>query len=375
MVKLFFFAGCFLLILLNVARVESRDAPVEPRKHHGAHKEDRITKILVFGDSFADNGNNRPNDKTLRFATRDWFYPYGITDELHDKKPTGRFSNALVQSDFLAKILGSEQSPPPYMEKGAEEMDDAGMNFAVGGAGVFEVEMHYPTIRDQIQQLQDMINNDLADGRDLQQSVALVAYSQAVDYEQIGYGADMDASNDDDMQTLADFVANVTDEIVSCVGLLQEMGVPKVLVNSLPPLGCRPRMARDSNYSECVAISNQVSDTHNAALKEKLGDDNTVMLLDLNTVFTDIVTPKEGSTLSKFENGLEPCCEIKAAKNFCGEYNALNDDMPEFTTCSDRDGHFYWDQEHPSDAGWRAVMRILQGEIMAFLGISTLNHF
>ncbi|KAL6647221.1 hypothetical protein ACP70R_014658 [Stipagrostis hirtigluma subsp. patula] len=369
-------AGCFLLILLNVATVSSRDVPMKHRHHGGgAHTDpERITKMLVFGDSAADNGNNLPEDMRLRRATRDWYYPYGISDNLHDNKPTGRYSNGLVQSDFLAMILSHEESPAPYMVKGNEGLGDSGMNFAVGDSGVFEVELQYPMISAQIAQLQDMVTNSLADEQELRESVALVAYTQAVDYAPIAWGAMIDdASKDDDLQQLADFVANVTDEIVDCVGKLKEMGVPKVLVNLLPPIGCRPLMTIGGGYSQCMELGNNLTDAHNKALKEKLGDDTNIMLLDLNTVFNDLINPKEGSTLSKFKYTLQPCCEATVpVLGFCGSYE---NDEQKFQLCRDRDDYFYWDIENPTHAAWRAVMRILQGDIMAFLGISTLNHF
>jgi phospholipase/lecithinase/hemolysin len=37
--------------------------------------------------------------------------------------------------------------------------------------------------------------------------------------------------------------------------------------------------------------------------------------------------------------------------------------------------YFFWDAMHPTQDGWRAVMQLLQGPIMAFLGISNLEHF
>ena len=52
----------------------------------------RPTKLFVFGDSYSDTGNNRKSEASS------WKYPYGIT---FPGKPTGRFSDGRVLTDFL----------------------------------------------------------------------------------------------------------------------------------------------------------------------------------------------------------------------------------------------------------------------------------
>ena len=60
-------------------------------------------KLFVFGDSFADAGNLPKGD--LKWETRGWYEPSGMSDDDHDNKPTGRCSDGLVQSDFLGTRL------------------------------------------------------------------------------------------------------------------------------------------------------------------------------------------------------------------------------------------------------------------------------
>jgi len=63
-------------------------------------------KLFVFGDSFADTGNLRKGD--LKWETRGWYEPSGMSDADHDNKPTGRSSDGLVQSDFLGTYVSSQ---------------------------------------------------------------------------------------------------------------------------------------------------------------------------------------------------------------------------------------------------------------------------
>ena len=58
--------------------------------------------LFVFGDSFVDVGNSSPPpmaDKSM--SSRQWFYPFGSSDEAHHNNATGRFSDGLVQADFM----------------------------------------------------------------------------------------------------------------------------------------------------------------------------------------------------------------------------------------------------------------------------------
>ncbi|WVZ61491.1 hypothetical protein U9M48_011353 [Paspalum notatum var. saurae] len=163
----------------------------------------------------------------------------------------------------------------------------------------------------------------------------------------------------------------VVSELASVVSELQDIGVSKVMVNTLQPFGCSAWQARRRNYESCNDDGNALSDKHNTELRDRLGDDDDdVMLLDLNSVFMDMVAPRqEGSTLAaQFTERLRPCCEGVGDDGYCG----LDQ---QFTLCDRPDQYFYWDDFYPTHAGWRAVMRILQGPIMAFLGISNLNHF
>jgi hypothetical protein len=63
--------------------------------------------LFVFGDSFVDNGNLPKDPQQPNQITRQWNVPYGGSYGKDDGSPaeqynpTGRFSNYLVQSDFI----------------------------------------------------------------------------------------------------------------------------------------------------------------------------------------------------------------------------------------------------------------------------------
>jgi len=54
--------------------------------------------VWVFGDSYADTGNLGDLGREL---TRVWYDPYGVT---FPGRPTGRFSDGRVLTDFIGQL-------------------------------------------------------------------------------------------------------------------------------------------------------------------------------------------------------------------------------------------------------------------------------
>lgn len=60
------------------------------------------------------------------------------------------------------------------------------------------------------------------------------------------------------------------------------------MVNSLPPLGCMPFDTQMFNYGTCDPAANAASDVHNKALNKKLDPLDDVLVLDINSIFSDL---------------------------------------------------------------------------------------
>ncbi|KQJ87353.1 GDSL esterase/lipase At3g09930 [Brachypodium distachyon] len=329
-----------------------------------------VYKMFVFGDSFADNGNlprwcSSP-------ITRQWHYPYGASSlAANSLRPTGRFSDHLVQPDILATMLnmGRLEGPPACKMTLKNYCNAFGMNFAVGGSGVFEPflpplphRLKLTTLAAQIDQFEKLLHDRVIGSWNLEDSIALVAIS-GNDYTRVA-----NASSNE----IFAFVKNVTTEIAANVKRLQDLGINKILVNNLHPLGCTPWQARPSNYTKCAGLPNVGSSVHNTDLLDKLGGMENVKIVDLNTAFSKIVgeqPPGSGSELAKrFKYTLRPCCESSDPDGFCGEWGEDEHDRL-YTLCKDPSKHFYWDDVHPTQAGWQAVMDQLKVEIQEFLDV------
>ena len=177
-------------------------------------------------------------------------------------------------------------APETYRDTKENNGDKFGVNFAVGGAGVFEVPRKAPTLAKQIDSFKKMLDGDDIGKWQLRESGALVAIS-GNDYARV---ANMSGESE-----ILDFIGNVTEEIAAGVERLRKLGVTRVLVNNLHPLACTPWQTRPSNYTECMGRGNLAALFHNSDLTEKLNasrSDN-VYLLDLHRAFTNIVDPSD----------------------------------------------------------------------------------
>ena len=112
-----------------------------------------------------------------------------------------------------AKILGRTMAPETYRDTKENNGDKFGVNFAVGGAGVFEVPRKAPTLAKQIDSFKKMLDDSDIGKWQLRESVALVAIS-GNDYARV---ANMSGESE-----ILDFIGNVTDEIAGGVERLRK---------------------------------------------------------------------------------------------------------------------------------------------------------
>ncbi|XP_039824662.1 GDSL esterase/lipase At5g03600-like [Panicum virgatum] len=155
---------------------------------------------------------------------------------------------------------------------------------------------------------------------------------------------------------------DVTDMIADGVKRLQELGVSKVLVNLMPPMGCQPYRTWMSNYAQCDSHVNAVSNIHNTALKRKMDGFQDVLLLDLDSIFSQLTQSN-----SEFKGKYTPCCDASSKpEGYCGQEDSNGN--AQYTLCPNPEDFFYWDYVHPTQAAWEAVMNRLEQPILNFLG-------
>ncbi|KAA8516700.1 hypothetical protein F0562_016794 [Nyssa sinensis] len=345
--SLFFsFSFCFFLFSL-LAGFQGVQGSSHHHRHH-LYGTFRPTKLFVFGDSYADTGNNRKTE------ANSWKTPYGIT---FPGKPAGRFSDGRVLTDYLARFVGVK-SPVTYRWRkyGGKRLRN-GMNFAYGGTGVFNTLVMDPNMTTQIDFFEKLINESVFTKWDLQSSVALVtlAGNDYAAYQAKG-GTDLG---------LPSFMTLVVNQLALNLKRIHGLGVRKVAVTALEPLGCLPRSTVKSSFQQCNGTENTAVSLHNLLLQQAVAKlnsnatkDSAFIILDLYSSFISVLQNKEQPGSLKFETPLKPCCMGISNGYYCGSEDEKGVKM--YTVCENPQSSFFWDTVHPTQAGWRAVYLALQ---------------
>ncbi|XP_059646718.1 GDSL esterase/lipase At5g03610 isoform X2 [Cornus florida] len=354
--KLFFSHFCFFLFSLLIGYQGVYGSSHHHHHHHHRHHNlygFRPAKLFVFGDSYADTGNNKKSDGNS------WKVPYGIT---FPGKPAGRFSDGRVLTDFIAKFFGFK-SPIAYRWRnmGGKRLRN-GMNFAYGGTGVFDTLVSYPNMTTQIGFLQKLVNDSVYTKEDLQSSLTHVSVAGN------DYSAYL-AKGGNTGQGLQTFIMQVVSQIVIDLKRIHSMGVRKITVTALQPLGCLPRNTVTTSFQQCNATLNTAVSFHNLLLQQavaKLNNetkDSSFIILDLYTSFTSAIKNQTVYPESlKFETPiLKPCCMGMSNEYSCGSVDDKGVKM--YAVCDNPDSAFFWDTVHPTQAGWRAVFPSLKATL------------
>ncbi|XP_021294581.1 GDSL esterase/lipase At5g45950-like, partial [Herrania umbratica] len=108
-----------------------------------------VTCVLVFGDSSVDPGNNN----YLATPMKGNFLPYG--KDFFRGRPTGRFSNGRLATDFIAEALGYTKAIRPFLNKRLRPTDILhGVSFASAASGYDELTANLSSVLPVSKQLE-----------------------------------------------------------------------------------------------------------------------------------------------------------------------------------------------------------------------------
>ncbi|KAI3844765.1 hypothetical protein MKX03_003409 [Papaver bracteatum] len=345
----FFFSVLVLFFLCNSAfALDTSFSFINQVVPHDRPHIHSISKLFVFGDSYVDTGN-----------TNFTVFPYG---ETFPGFPTGRYSDGLVFTDFLASFMGLS-SPIPYEQwkNSSKSGVTSGMNFAYGGARVLNTYNNKAsTITTQINTFKQCIVEGVYDKTDLEKSMALVALS-GNDYLQYKIHGGTD-------EGFPAFVVKVLDQLELNLREIGKIGVKKVVMLNLEPLGCLPIKALFRCYEKCDEHANSQTMFHNMLLQQivqRLNNETTdspFQILDLYNAFLSVINKQGGEDYSasitktrsfEFANPLlKPCC-----RGLCGI--VVGNGVKLYTLCENPTDKIFWDAFHPSQSGWKAIFSAL----------------
>ncbi|KAF3455128.1 hypothetical protein FNV43_RR05576 [Rhamnella rubrinervis] len=313
-----------------------------------AHGQPLVPAMFIFGDSVVDVGNNNQISTIVKAN----FLPYGRDFPNH--KPTGRFCNGKLASDFTAENIGFTSYPPAYLSKEASGKNLLiGANFASASSGYYDTTAklyHAIPLSKQLEYYKDYQSKIVgiagkANASSIISGAIYLISAGSSDFVQNYYINPLlykfytpDQFSDILIQYFANFIQNVYD-----------LGARKIGVTTVPPMGCLPATITifGSDTNECVAKMNNVA----ASFNTKLNATSQTLknkLPGLNLVVFDIYNPLLNLVTKPAENGF-----FEARKACCGtglvETSVLCN-SESVGTCANASEYVFWDGFHPSEA-------------------------
>ncbi|CAJ2632382.1 unnamed protein product [Trifolium pratense] len=333
----------FLLSLIFLMLHLSGQRVVEAETDHN------ITKLFVFGDSYADTGNIK------RGLASSWKHPYGVT---FPGKPAGRFSDGRVLTDYIAQYL-KMKSPISYRVRkyAMPHHLKYGMNFAFGGTGVFETLNPGPNMTTQIDFFEGALKDKLYTTEDINNSVALVSVA-GNDYTRY-------TVKNGSIQGLPSFIESLINQTITNIIRIKGLGVKKVIISNLQPVGCLPSTTASNSFKQCNETSNNLLALyHNTLLtqavtklNQQTKDHNSSPFLVLN-LYDSFMSVLNHPSTHNIMDKLKPCCVGVSNEYSCGSVDENN--VKKYLVCEKPKSAFFWDLVHPTEAGWHAVYNKLR---------------
>ncbi|KAH7674373.1 GDSL lipase/esterase protein [Dioscorea alata] len=305
--------------------------------------------IFIFGDSLIDNGNNN----YLPSIARANYFPYGIDLGV----PTGRFCDGLTVTDYGARWLGLP-FPPPYLSlQSLSTKILRGVNYASAAAGILdETGRHYGSrisFNRQILLFEKTVKFQLpiliADPNALAQFIANSLFIINIgsndyinNYLLPQYYTSSKTYSPEGFANL--LITAFTRQLAS----LYQLGVRKMLIVGVGPLGCIPSQLSMNNSTdgECIKRVNDIVMAFNSRFFPMLPSLNSSLpgaffvYQNIYDRFIDLIqNPSDyGFTVKN-----QACC---GSGRYGGELSCLPLQVP----CAARNQYIFWDSFHPSQA-------------------------
>ncbi|KAK4279175.1 hypothetical protein QN277_016923 [Acacia crassicarpa] len=307
----------------------------------------KVPAVIVFGDSSVDAGNNN----YIPTVARSNFEPYGR--DFQGGKPTGRFSNGRIPTDFISDALRVKPYIPAYLDPKYNISDFAtGVTFASAATGydnaTSDVLSVIPLWR-QLEYYKDYQNKLRAHVGEIKAnetiSEALYVMSLGTNDFLENYYTMPGRSSQYTPGQYENFLAGVAENFIK---KLYGLGARKISLGGLPPMGCLP-LERTTNFvggNDCIPSYNNVALEFNSKLKiltVKLNKELPgIKLVFSNPYFILLSIIKKPSRYG-FQSASVACC---ATGMFEMGYACRRGAM---FTCSDASKYVFWDSFHPTE--------------------------
>ncbi|KAL8255110.1 hypothetical protein R6Q59_033331 [Mikania micrantha] len=312
-----------------------------------------IPAVIAFGDSILDQGNNNYIPTFIRAN----FPPYGVN--FLGAKATGRFTNAKTPVDLIADTINVKEYVPPYLDPFIEDEDlITGVSFASGATGLDPLTSTINMVIPMADQL-EMFSNYI---RKLHGLVGKTEANNIINNSLFLVATGSDDFVDDyftypmrriqyDVSSYINFLVS---EASTFIQELHRLGARRVVVLSLPPVGCMPTsitVGGNKNRS-CSTMHNKAAKLFNKKLSSELQSLRS-QNPPVNVVFADIYTPLLDIVKNPQSYGFEivdrGCCGsgMVEVSWMCNAFGA---------TCANVSNYLFWDSFHPTEKGYRIIV-------------------
>ncbi|TKW36136.1 hypothetical protein SEVIR_2G421200v4 [Setaria viridis] len=358
---LFLLAGAFLLATAQA------HAPRTGTRAAGGGGSSCYGRFFAFGDSIIDTGNFIHYAAAPGSVARP---PYG---ETFFRRPTGRWSDGRLPTDFIVERLGFPYWTPYLAGKTAEDFR-YGANFAVASATALKQLLFRENNLDVKQITPYSLNVQIEWFKKVLDTLATTEHepkeimaSSLFLVGEIGYNDyNHPFFQNKTLDWVMPLVPRVIGSIVESLEALIQLGAKTLYVPGIFPLGCVPRylfLFRDSDAGDydpttgCLRWLNALAELHNTLLKAKLAELRrahrrrgvSIVYVDYYGEVADIIASRRAAP-----NGaaLDACC------GGAGLHNAnftVHCSDPGAVLCADPSRYVSWDGLHFTEAAYRKM--------------------
>ncbi|XP_050225569.1 GDSL esterase/lipase At5g45950 [Mercurialis annua] len=347
------------LWVLNMAMVSRALNAHEVRQLASKHN---ITCVLVFGDSSVDPGNNNRLPTTMKGN----FPPYG--KDFFDGRPTGRFSNGRLATDFIAEAIGYTKTIPAFLDPNIKPTDLLhGVSFASAASGYDDLTANISNVLPVSQQLKYLMHYKIHLGRLVGEKKANFIINNAVFIMSMGtndflqnYFLDPTRPDQYTVEEYENFlVSRMEDDFKE----MHRLGARRLVVVGVPPMGCMPLVKTLKNEKTCVESYNQAVSSLNSKIKQTLI--KLRQTLGIKDAYVDCYTMILNAVNNPKQYGL-----LETGIGCCGTGTVeYGDSCRGLDTCEDASKYAFWDAVHPS----QKIYQLLADEALNSLSEALLR--
>ncbi|BFG27864.1 hypothetical protein CerSpe_141380 [Prunus speciosa] len=301
-----------------------------------------VTCILVFGDSSVDSGNNNFIVTTIKSN----FLPYG--KDFFNGRPTGRFSNGRLATDFIADAVGYTKTIPAFLDPNLKLEDlPHGASFASAASGYDDFTANISSVLSLPRQLKYLMHYKVKLRK-------LVGHKRAEDIIRTAVFVMSMGTNDflqdyylDPTRPKQFTVEEYQNYLVSCMAnaiqKMHRLGGTRLAVVGVPPLGCMPLVKKIMDTTTCAENYNKLASSLNSKIQEKLEAISTTSRMKI--AFVDAYGIIQNAINNPALYGLS-----ETSKGCCGTGTIeFGDSCRGLETCTDPEKYVFWDAVHPTE--------------------------